>query len=114
MAYAPVTDDQEGAEEIVINNIDKDSYPTITLSNNPFQKLRDDPGPINYFLCGYKAVCVHDLELRAMVTKPVGMKILIDSNVPPAAGLSSSSAFTVCSAITCAHANGILNKIPQS
>jgi len=36
MAYAPVTDDQEGAEEIVINNIDKDSYPTITLSNNPF------------------------------------------------------------------------------
>jgi len=48
-----------------------------------------------------------------MVKTPAGMKILIDSNVPPAAGLSSSSAFTVCSAITCAHANGILNKIPQ-
>jgi galactokinase len=41
------------------------------------------------------------------------MKIMIDSFVPPAAGLSSSSAFTVCAAITTAHANGILHKISQ-
>ena len=42
------------------------------------------------------------------------MKILIDSLVPPAAGLSSSSAFTVCAAITTAHANGVLDKLDQA
>jgi len=42
------------------------------------------------------------------------MKILIDSIVPPAAGLSSSSAFTVCAAITTAHANGVLAQLEQS
>jgi galactokinase len=35
------------------------------------------------------------------------MKILIESLVPPAAGVSSSSAFTVCSALATAHANGL-------
>ena len=38
--------------------------------------------------------------------KPKGMKILIDSHVPAAAGLSSSSAYTVCAAVTTMHANG--------
>lgn len=38
---------------------------------------------------------------------------MIDSLVPPAAGLSSSSAFTVCTAILTAHANGLLDKIPK-
>lgn len=38
---------------------------------------------------------------------------MIDSLVPPASGLSSSSAFTVCAAVTTAHANGLLNKISQ-
>ena len=42
------------------------------------------------------------------------MKILIDSIVPAAAGLSSSSAFTVCTAITTAHANGVLDQIDQA
>ena len=44
-------------------------------------------------------------------TPPKGMKILIDSVVPPAAGLSSSSAFTVCAAITTMHANGLTDKL---
>ena len=41
------------------------------------------------------------------------MKIFIDSHVPPEAGLSSSSAFTVCSAVTTAFANGLIDKITQ-
>ena len=48
------------------------------------------------------------------VAQPKGMKILIDSIVPPAAGLSSSSAFTVCAAITTAHANDVLDSIDQA
>ena len=68
---------------------------------------------MNYFLCGYKAILAHNQEIKAMVPgKPKGMKILIDSHVPAAAGLSSSSAFTVCAAVTTAHANGVLDKIP--
>mmetsp|Transcript_43277 Transcript_43277/g.57254 ORF Transcript_43277/g.57254 Transcript_43277/m.57254 type:complete len:134 (-) Transcript_43277:738-1139(-) len=42
------------------------------------------------------------------------MRILIDSIVPAAAGLSSSSAFTVCTAITTAHANGVLESLEQA
>jgi galactokinase len=45
------------------------------------------------------------------VTQPRGLKILIDSHVPPAAGLSSSSAFTVCAGLVTLHANGLINKI---
>jgi len=38
---------------------------------------------------------------------------MIDSLVPPAAGVSSSSAFTVCASIVALHANGLDNKIPK-
>lgn len=41
------------------------------------------------------------------------MKILIESLVPPAAGLSSSSAFVVCTAVTTLHANNVLDQIDQ-
>ena len=42
------------------------------------------------------------------------MKILIHSLVPAAAGLSSSSAFCVCTAITTMHANGLLGDLDQA
>ena len=38
---------------------------------------------------------------------------MIDSYVPPPAGLSSSSAFTVCTAVTTMHVNGIIDKVPK-
>jgi galactokinase len=41
------------------------------------------------------------------------MKILIESLVPPAAGLSSSSAFVVCAAVTTLHANNAIDQIDQ-
>jgi N-acetylgalactosamine kinase len=104
MAYV-ATDD----EQIVINNIDKDCYPTETISIDAFQKFKEDAHWINYFLCGYKAILALDSPLKDKVKKPRGMKILIDSNVPAAAGLSSSSAFCVCTAITSLHANGLLD-----
>jgi galactokinase len=48
-----------------------------------------------------------------VTSPPKGLKILIDSHVPPAAGLSSSSAFTVCAAVLTMHANGLTEKIPK-
>jgi len=84
------------------------------ISKDPFQKLRDEKCSLNYFLCGYKAVLEFDEKIAQLVKVPVGMKILIDSNLPQAGGLSSSAAMVVCTAITTAHANGILDKIPQT
>lgn len=104
MAYVATDEDQ-----IVINNIDKDCYATEIISTDPFQKFKEDAHWINYFLCGYKAILALDSPLKDKVMKPRGMKILIDSNVPAAAGLSSSSAFCVCAAITTLHANGLLD-----
>jgi galactokinase len=67
---------------------------------------------VNYFLCGYKSILAHNEDVKNMVDgKPKGLKILIDSVVPPAAGLSSSSAFTVCAAVCTMHANGLTSKI---
>lgn len=60
-------------------------------------------------MCGYKAILAHNEDIRSLVKKPVGLKIMIDSRVPIAAGLSSSSAFTVCTAVTTMHANNIID-----
>lgn len=113
MAYSPVEEGEDGADEITIHNTESASYEATTISTDPFQKLRDPPHFVNYFLCGYKAILAHHDDLRSAVFTHKGMKIMIDSLVPPASGLSSSSAFTVCAAVTTAHANGLLDKIPQ-
>jgi galactokinase len=60
-------------------------------------------------LCGYKAILAFNSPLKEIIKKPKGMKILIESLVPPAAGLSSSSAFVVCTAVTTLHANNVLD-----
>ena len=104
MAYIPTEEDV-----IVINNVDRDLYPQVELSTDPTQKFKESGDFQNYFLCGYKAILALNSPVKDSVQTPKGMKILIDSNVPAAAGLSSSSAFTVCTAITTAHANGVLD-----
>lgn len=106
MAYV-LSDDAQ----VVINNIDKDQYKQIVLSTEPTQDFHDSGSFVNYWLCGYKAILAFDSPVKGSVAAPKGMKILIDSVVPAAAGLSSSSAFTVCAAITTAHANGVLDQL---
>lgn len=101
-------------DEIEINNIDKDTYPAEKLSTDPFQKFKEGHHWINYFLCGYKAILAIDEKVYSQVTKPKGFKILIDSHVPPAAGVSSSSAFTVCASLVAMHGNGLEGKIEKS
>jgi N-acetylgalactosamine kinase len=54
----------------------------------------------NYFLCGYKGV-IHELGLSAVCN----MQVLGDGSVPTAAGLSSSSALVVASALATLAAN---------
>jgi N-acetylgalactosamine kinase len=100
-------------DEIEVNNIDKDQFPTERLSTDPFQKFKEGHHWINYFLCGYKAVLGTDEKYYSKVPNPKGVKILIDSHVPPAAGVSSSSAFTVCAAVLTMHANNLHETIPK-
>lgn len=109
IAYV-VSDD----DKITLNNIDKDTFPKEVIDTDPFQKFKEDAHWVNYFLCGYKAVLALDSKLKGKVERPTGMKILIDSLVPPAAGLSSSSAFCVCAAVTTLHANGLIKDIDQA
>jgi galactokinase len=66
---------------------------------------------VNYFLCGYKAILALDSPVKDKIAKPKGMKIFIHSLVPAAAGLSSSSAFCVCTAIVTMHANGLIHQV---
>ncbi len=106
MAVAIVPEGRDGSQEIQLHNIDKTFEPA-RISNDPNQEF-SDINWINYFLCGYKSVMVHNEEFRSYLKgPPKGLKIYIDSKVPIAAGLSSSSAFTVCSSIMASHANGI-------
>lgn len=113
IAYV-VVEEGDDKDQIKISNIDKDSYEPVTISTDPYQKMREGAHWVNYFLCGYKAILSINEEVRNLVTAaPKGMKILIDSLVPPAAGLSSSSAFTVCAAVCTMHANGITDKVSQ-
>jgi|LauGreDrversion4_2_1035121.scaffolds.fasta_scaffold435616_1 N-acetylgalactosamine kinase len=108
MAYIP-----SDKSEIEVNNIDKDQYPAEKLSTDPFQKFKEGHHWINYFLCGYKAVLAIDEKYYSKVAAPKGFKVLIDSHVPPAAGVSSSSAFTVCAAVVTIHANSLHEVIPK-
>ena len=55
-----------------------------------------------YFFCGWKGIVEHfSLDF------PKGMKILIDGNIPPSAGLSSSSALVCCAALSTVVANDL-------
>lgn len=112
MVVSIVEEGADGANEIQLHNTNSD-YPTARISNDPKQDL-SDINWINYFMCGYKSVMIHNEEFRSHLTgPPKGLKILIDSRVPVAAGLSSSSAMTVCSSIMASHANGIRENIDR-
>ena len=56
----------------------------------------------HYCLCGYKGVVE-----TVCIQNPVGIDILLEGNIPPSAGLSSSSALVCCAALVTLVANGV-------
>lgn len=56
----------------------------------------------NYFKCGYKGILT-----KLALKKPKGMKVMVDGRVPTGSGVSSSSAFVVCSALATLRANEV-------
>ena len=87
---------------IELNHIQSAIFPSETFSNDPHQKFSEIHKYSNYFLAGYKAALID-----SGITEFQGLKILISGNVPLAAGLSSSSALTVCSTLLTLVANGL-------
>jgi galactokinase len=59
----------------------------------------------NYFKAGLRGAA-RLLRERHAIARPAGMLVLVDGNVPPGGGLSSSSAFVCASALACALAGG--------
>ena len=84
------------------------------ITTDPAQPFKEKGHFNNYFLCGYKAILSEDSPVAlGESTPPKGMNILIDSMVPHCAGLGSSGTFTVATAITTMHANGLTAKVDK-
>ena len=79
-----------------------ESYPEHSRSTRETAVI-DGHEWFDYFLCGYKGV-VDDLGVQGAV----GMNVVVDGNVPPSAGLSSSSALVCCAALATAYANRVV------
>jgi len=98
----------EGSDEIHLHNIDDTVFPADKLSTDPTQPFKGKFFWTNYFLAGYKGILQ---ENSKEVPKPVGLHLLMHSNVPIAAGVSSSSAVTVASALVALAANNLRTKM---
>ncbi|XP_051917392.1 N-acetylgalactosamine kinase [Hippocampus zosterae] len=76
-------------------------YKNITLSCSEEIVIdRDNPKWYYYFLCGVKGI-----QEKFGITRLPGMVCLIDGNVPPSSGLSSSSALVCCAGLVTMEAN---------
>ena len=70
------------------------------LPTDPEAKFEYKGNYLKYFRAGYRAGVKH-LNFKDLK----GLQVVVSGNVPKAAGLSSSAAFTVCSALASLHAN---------
>lgn len=89
-----------------INHKCYDQYPSIELPVDPKVPSKDAKAYYNYILAGYRSVLI---PLNHQ--EPVGIDMLIEGNVPVAAGLSSSASIVVCSAVMTLIANNLRNQI---
>ncbi|XP_040131544.1 N-acetylgalactosamine kinase isoform X4 [Ictidomys tridecemlineatus] len=69
-------------------------YPDFSTSANNIQIDRTNPLWHNYFLCGFKGIQEH-----FGLSNLTGMNCLVDGNIPPSSGLSSSSALVCCAGL---------------
>ncbi|EED19549.1 galactokinase [Talaromyces stipitatus ATCC 10500] len=99
----------EGSEAIVkISNVNPQKFPSREFSV-PFDKdVVIDPKKhewVNYFKAGLVGA-LKFLRKGNPSVKPVSLEVLLDGNVPPGGGISSSAAFVCASALAVIKANG--------
>ncbi|VTJ73737.1 Hypothetical predicted protein, partial [Marmota monax] len=81
-----------------------------STSANNIQIDRTNPLWHNYFLCGFKGIQEH-----FGLSNLTGMNCLVDGNIPPSSGLSSSSALVCCAGLVTLTVLGMnLSKMDQS
>ncbi|XP_008830016.1 N-acetylgalactosamine kinase isoform X4 [Nannospalax galili] len=69
-------------------------YPDFSTSANHICIDKTKPLWHHYFLCGFKGIQEH-----FGISKLTGMNCLVDGNIPPSSGLSSSSALVCCAGL---------------
>ncbi|XP_031227626.1 N-acetylgalactosamine kinase isoform X4 [Mastomys coucha] len=69
-------------------------YPDFSTTANNISIDKTKPLWHNYFLCGFKGIQEH-----FGLSKLPGMNCLVDGNIPPSSGLSSSSALVCCAGL---------------
>lgn len=95
--------DKQLTPTIQLANSDQ-RYPKVTLDLKfPIEIATGQPHWWNYFLCGVKGV----VEEFKMDNKCASMRCFIDGQIPPSAGLSSSSAIVVASSMATVVANDL-------
>ncbi|XP_037689954.1 N-acetylgalactosamine kinase isoform X5 [Choloepus didactylus] len=77
-------------------------YPDFSTSVNNIQIDKTKPLWHNYFLCGFKGIQEH-----FGLSNLTGMNCLVDGNIPPSSGLSSSSALVCCAGLVTLTALGM-------
>lgn len=95
------------SKTISIQHKDPVTFKPIILSKDPNELPPNGQEYYNYILAGYKSIIIPN-----KVVNPVGINLLVDGNVPIAAGLSSSASIVVCSAVMTLMANGLREKVP--
>nr|XP_018904770.1 PREDICTED: N-acetylgalactosamine kinase [Bemisia tabaci]XP_018904771.1 PREDICTED: N-acetylgalactosamine kinase [Bemisia tabaci] len=91
----------EDSDLLKLANFEGSKFKKFQCSLLNFEILRDEkvgPSWENYFLCGVKGI------LESM-EKPSGMCVVVFGDIPPGAGLSSSSALVCAAALATAYAN---------
>ena len=85
-------------------------YPDFNTSADNIQIDKTKPLWHNYFLCGFKGIQEH-----FGLSNLIGMNCLVDGNIPPSSGLSSSSALVCCAGLVTLTVLGMnLSKIAEA
>ncbi|XP_037933603.1 N-acetylgalactosamine kinase-like [Teleopsis dalmanni] len=85
-----------------LRNLQSSKFPNYKCDLQSIKiELPEAGGPewFKYYLCGVKGIYENNNE----TLKPIGMKIALSGNIPPASGLSSSSALVSAAALATAH-----------
>lgn len=93
-------------KDIRIHHVDSATYPPTNIPVDPNQAFEFVNNYVKYFRAGYRAG-VRDIQIESLA----GLDLIIEGNVPLAAGVSSSSALCVCSALAAIHANNATDKL---
>ncbi|KAJ3411344.1 galactokinase [Chytridiales sp. JEL 0842] len=96
-----VASTEEAPAIVTVTNINSEKYPDVTFTHDDKNIVEiDSTVGGNYFQCGYKGV------FEETGAKGKSLAVMIDGNVPPGAGVSSSSAFVCSAALATMHAVG--------